>query len=210
MSHPTRRTLLTGISMTPLAMPALVRAQSTSKPIRMGLLSDMSGPYRDVGGPGNRLSVELAIQDFGGSVLGRPIETLQADDQNKPDIAAGIAREWIDSQGLDVMMNGMVPGLLHAGNYAAATHWLKAVKAAGTTDADAVVTQMKATSVNDMFNKDVKIREDGRVMHEMHLWQVKDVAESKHPYDYCKQLAIIPPSEAWRPLAAGGCPLIKA
>ena len=106
MSHPTRRTLLAGISMAPLAMPALARAQSTSKPVRMGLLSDMSGPYRDVGGPGNRLAVEMAIQDFGGSVLGRPIETLQADDQNKPDIAAGIAREWIDSQGLDVMMDG--------------------------------------------------------------------------------------------------------
>lgn len=87
-------------------MPALVRAQRTSKPIRMGLLSDMSGPYRDVGGPGNKLAVELAVQDAGGSVLGRPIEVLQADDQNKPDIAASIAREWIDSQGLDVMMDG--------------------------------------------------------------------------------------------------------
>ena len=107
-------------------------------------------------------------------------------------------------------MNGMVPGLLHAGNYAAATHWLKAVKAAGTTDADAVAAQMKAMPVNDMFNKEVKIREDGRVMHEMHLWQVKDVAESKYAYDYCKQLAVIPPSEAWRPLADGGCSLVKA
>lgn len=87
-------------------MPALVRAQRTSKPIRVGLLSDMSGPYRDVGGPGNKLAVELAVQDAGGSVLGRPIEVLQADDQNKPDIAASIAREWIDSQGLDVMMDG--------------------------------------------------------------------------------------------------------
>ena len=99
-------------------------------------------------------------------------------------------RAW--SKRWSAKMNGMVPGLLHAGNYAAATHWLKAVKAAGTTDADAVVAQMKATPVNDMYNTDVKIREDGRVMHEMHLWQVKTVAESKYPYDYCKEVVVHP------------------
>src|SRR6185312_6905439 len=82
------------------------RAQSTSKPVRIGLLSDMSGPYRDVGGPGNRVGVELAIQDNGGSVLGRPIEVLQADDQNKPDVASSIAREWIDAQGVDAVTDG--------------------------------------------------------------------------------------------------------
>ena len=407
MHHISRRILLAGLSATPLAMPGIIRAQSTSKPVRLGLLSDMGGPYRDVGGPGNRLAVEMAIQDFGGSVLGRSIEILQADDQNKPDVAAGIAREWVDGQGVDVLadgagssaglaiqqiarekkriylitgpatsdmtgkqcspygihwvydtyalahgtgnaltkaggntwffitadyafgyalerdtvaavtaaggkvlgsikaplgtadfssylvqakasgakvigfanagtdlqncikqaaefglaqgglrmatllmaindvnslgqktceglvytdsfywdmtdatrawskrwsakMNGMVPGLLHAGNYAAATHWLKSVKAAGTTDADAVVAKMKATPVNDMYNTNVAIREDGRVMHAMHLWQVKTVGEAKYPYDYCKELVSIPPSDAWRPLAEGGCPLVKA
>ena len=407
MHHISRRILLAGLSATPLAMPGIIRAQSTSKPVRLGLLSDMGGPYRDVGGPGNRLAVEMAIQDFGGSVLGRSIEILQADDQNKPDVAAGIAREWVDGQGVDVLadgagssaglaiqqiarekkriylitgpatsdmtgkqcspygihwvydtyalahgtgnaltkaggntwffitadyafgyalerdtvaavtaaggkvlgsikaplgtadfssylvqakasgakvigfanagtdlqncikqaaefglaqgglrmatllmaindvnslgqktceglvytdsfywdmtdatrawskrwsakMNGMVPGLLHAGNYAAATHWLKSVKAAGTTDVDAVVAKMKATPVNDMYNTNVAIREDGRVMHAMHLWQVKTVGEAKYPYDYCKELVSIPPSDAWRPLAEGGCPLVKA
>jgi branched-chain amino acid transport system substrate-binding protein len=84
------------------------------------------------------------------------------------------------------------------------------VKAAGTTDADAVAAQMKATPVNDMYNTDVKIREDGRVMHEMHLWQVKTVAESKYPYDYCKEVVSIAPADAWRPLAEGGCTLVKA
>ena len=120
------------------------------------------------------------------------------------DATRAFAKRW------SAKMNGMVPGLLHAGNYAAATHWLTAVKAAGTTDSDATIAQMKATPVNDMYNEDVKIREDGRVMHEMRLWQVKDVAESKYPYDYCKQLAVIPPSEAWRSLVDGGCPLVKA
>ena len=71
------------------------------------------------------------------------------------------------------------PGLLHAGNYCAANHWLKAVKAAGTTDADAVVAKMKAMPVNDFYNTNVKIREDGRVMHVMYLWQVKPVAQAQ-------------------------------
>src|SRR4051794_26186357 len=106
MSRLSRRFVLGGLAAAPLAMPNLIRAQSSSKPIRMGVLSDMSGPYRDVGGPGDRVSVELAVQDFGGSVLGRPLEVLQADDQNKPDIASSISREWVDSQGVEVLMDG--------------------------------------------------------------------------------------------------------
>jgi branched-chain amino acid transport system substrate-binding protein len=406
MTKLSRRLALGGLAAVPLAMPGLIRAQSTSKPVRLGLLSDMGGPYRDVGGPGNRYAAELAVADFGGSVLGRPVEVLQADDQNKPDVASSIARQWIDdgvdavadgaasSSGLAVQQiakekqrpylitgpassdmtgkqcspygihfcydtyalshgtgtalsktggdswffitadyafgyalerdtsaavkaaggkvlgsvraplgtadfssfliqaqgsgakvigfanagtdlqncikqsaefgltkngakiatllmaindvnslgqktcegliytdsfywdlnpgtrafakrwgekfGGMVPGLLHAGNYCAANHWLKAVKAAGTTDADAVVAKMKATPVNDFYNTDVKIREDGRVMHEMYLWQVKPVAQAKSQYDFCNQLAKISPDEAWRPLSEGGCPLVKA
>src|ERR1700727_3042113 len=97
MSRVSRRLTWGGIAAAPLDMPGLIRAQSTSKPVRIGLLSDMGGPYRDVGGPGNRVATELAIQDVGGSVLGRPIEVLQADDQNKPDISTSLAREWIDA-----------------------------------------------------------------------------------------------------------------
>src|SRR5579871_846244 len=385
----TRRTVVSALTAAPLAMPGIIRAQSTSAPIKMGLLSDMGGPYRDVGGPGNRVAVELAIEDFGGQVLGRKVETVQGDDQNKPDVAASLAREWVDSQGVDVLMDGAAsssglaiqqiarekkhiylitgpatsdmtgkqcspygihfaydtyalahgtgaaltkaggdtwffvtadyafgyalerdtiaavtalggkvlggvkaplgtadfssflvqakasgakvfgfanagtdlqncikqaaefglsqsgvrmatllmaindvhslglkacagldytdsfywdmsdktrawskrwaakmpgrePGLLHAANYCAANHWLKAVKAAGTTDAEAVVAKMKATPVNDMYNDNVQVREDGRVMHVMHLWEVKSPAESKYPYDYCKEVVSIP------------------
>ena len=90
----------------PSARPGLIRAQSTSKPVKIGLLSDMGGPYRDVGGPGNRVATELAIEDFGGSVLGRPIEVMQADDQNKPDVSTSLAREWIDAAGVDVLADG--------------------------------------------------------------------------------------------------------
>jgi branched-chain amino acid transport system substrate-binding protein len=407
MNKISRRAVVSALTAVPLAMPGLLRAQSTSKPVKLGLLSDMGGPYRDVGGPGNRAAVELAVEDAGGSVLGRPIEIVQGDDQNKPDVAASLAREWVDSQGVDVLMDGAAssaglaiqqiarekkhiylitgpatsdmtgkqcspygihfaydtfalahgtgaaltkaggdswffitadyafgyalerdtiaavqsaggkvlgtvraplgtadfssylvqarasgakvfgfanagtdlqncikqaaefglsqsgvrmatllmaindvnslglkaceglvytdsfywdlsdktrawskrwaakmpgrePGLLHAANYCAANHWLKSVKAAGTTDADAVVAKMKATPVNDMYNDNVTVREDGRVMHVMHLWQVKSPAESKYPYDYCKEVVTIPADQAWRPLAEGGCPLVKA
>ena len=407
MNKLTRRAVVSALTAAPIAMPAIIRAQSTSKPVKIGLLSDMSGPYRAVGGPGNHVATELAIEDFGGSVLGRPIQILQADDQNKPDVSTSLARQWIDDEGVDVLadgaasssglaiqqvcrekkriylitgpatsdmtgkqcspygvhfsydtyalahgtgtaltkaggsswyfvtadyafgyalerdtmdavkaaggkvlgavraplatpdfssflvqaqssgakvigfanagtdlqnclkqaaefgltangtklatllmqisdvhslglkvcgglaytdsfywdltdktrawskrwgakMNGMMPGLLHAGSYCAAYHWLKAVKAAGTTDADAVVAKMKAMPVNDFYNTNVKIREDGRVMHVMYLWQVKTAAESKYPFDYCKNLAVISPADAWRPMSEGGCPLVHA
>jgi branched-chain amino acid transport system substrate-binding protein len=407
MNKMSRRAVVSALTTAPLAMPAIIRAQSTSKPVKIGLLSDMGGPYRDVGGPGNRVATELAIEDFGGSVLDRPIQILQADDQNKPDISTSLARQWIDDQGVDALadgaassaglaiqqvcrekkriylitgpatsdmtgkqcspygihfsydtyalahgtgtaltkaggsswffvtadyafgyalerdtidavkanggkvlgtvraplatpdfssflvqaqssgakvvgfanagvdlqnclkqaaefgltangtrlatllmqisdvhslgqkvcaglaytdsfywdlndktrawskrwgakMNGMVPGLLHAGSYCAAYHWLKAVKAAGSTDADAVAAKMKAIPVNDFYNDNVKIREDGRVMHVMYLWQVKAASESKYPFDYCKNLAVISPEQAWRPMSEGGCPLVHA
>jgi branched-chain amino acid transport system substrate-binding protein len=407
MTRISRRVLISGLAAAPLACPAILRAQTSSKPVKIGLLSDMSGPYRDVGGPGNKVATELAVQDFGGSVLGRPIEIMQADDQDKPDVSTSLAREWIDDAGVDVLadgaasssglavqqvcrekkkiylvtgpassdftgkqcspygihfsydtyalahgtgnaltkaggdswffitadyafgyalerdtadavkaaggkvlgsvraplgtadfssylvqaqasgakviglanagtdtqncvkqaaefgltksgvrlatlliqisdvnalgqkvcegliytdsfywdmtdksrawskrwsdkMGGMVPGLLHAGSYCAATHWLKAVKAAGSTDSDAVVAKMKELPVNDFYNDNVKVREDGRVMHLMYLWQVKPVAEAKSKYDFCTKLATIAPADAWRSMADGGCPLIKA
>lgn len=406
MSRVSRRVLLGGLAAAPLASPAIIRAQTSSKPVKIGLLSDMGGPYVDVGGPGNHVATELAIADFGGSVLGRPIEILQADDQNKPDVSTSLARQWIDDQGVDVLSDGAasssglaiqqvcrekkkiylitgpatsdmtgkqcspygvhwsydtyalahgtgtaltrsggntwffitadyafgyalerdtmaavraaggkivgnvraplatadfssylvqaqasgakviglanagtdtqncvkqaaefgltangtklatllmqisdvnslglkaagglnytdsfywdmtdktrawtkrwaakmgdrVPGLLHAGQYAAVTHWLKAVKAVGSTDSDAVVAKMKATPVNDFYNKNVQIRQDGRVMHTMYLWQVKTPAQSKYKFDDCQHIATIEPKDAWRSLAEGGCPLIK-
>jgi branched-chain amino acid transport system substrate-binding protein len=406
MSGLSRRIVLSGLAAAPLAAPAIIRAQTSSKPVKIGLLSDMGGPYVDVGGPGNKVATQMAIDDFGGSVLGRPIEILQADDQNKPDVSTSLARQWIDDVGVDVLadgaasssglaiqqvcrekkkiylitgpassdmtgkqcspygvhwsydtyalahgtgnaltkaggdtwffitadyafgyalerdtinavnaaggkvlgtvraplgtadfssflvqaqssgakviglanagtdtqnsvkqaaefgltrsaklatllmqisdveslglkacagltytdsfywdmtdkardwskrwgakMSGRVPGLLHAGSYAAANHWLKAVKAVGSTDSDAVVAKMKETKVNDFYNTNVEVRQDGRVMHQMYLWQVKSPEESKFPHDDCAQLATIKPEDAWRPLSEGGCPLVKA
>ncbi len=402
-----RRIFIGGLTAAPLARPALIRAQSSSQPVKIGLLSDMSGPYRDVGGPGNHVATEMAIADFGGSVLDRPIQILQADDQDKPDISTSLARQWIDDEKVDVLadgaasssglaiqqvcrdkrkiylvtgpassdftgkqcspygmqfsydtyalahstgtaltksggdtwffitadyafgyalerdtiaavkaaggtvlgavraplgtadfssylvqaqasgakviglanagtdlqncvkqsaefgltkggaklatllmqisdvnslgqticaglnytdsfywdmtdrtrawskrwgakMNGAVPGLLHAGSYCAAYHWLKAVKAVGSTDSDAVVAKMKATPINDFYNDNVEIRQDGRVMHVMYLWQVKPASQARYPHDFCTKIATIAPADAWRPMADGGCPFIKS
>jgi branched-chain amino acid transport system substrate-binding protein len=104
---------------------------------------------------------------------------------------------------------GSLPTLCHAGMYCSALHWLKAVKATNTTEADPVVAKMKSTPINDMYNQDTRIREDGRVMHPMYLWQVKPEAESKYPFDLVKLAVRVDPSEAWRPMSEGGCPLVK-
>jgi branched-chain amino acid transport system substrate-binding protein len=401
-----RRVLLSGLAAAPLAAPARLRAQGPSRPVQIGLISDMSGPFKDVGGPGNRVAAELAIQDFGGAVLGRPVTVRQADGQNRADISAALAREWIDNLGVDAVADGAAssaglaiqeiarekkrvylitgpatsdmtgakcspygmhfgfdtyalsrstgtaltksggdtwffitadyafghalerdtiaavranggrvlgavraplntsdyssfliqarasgakvvgmalagtdmqncvkqaaefgltrsgarianllvqvtdvvalgqrtcegmlftdsfywdmteatrawsrrymarmttpPGLQHAAVYTAVTHWLKAVKEVGSTDGDAVAAKMKATPVNDMYNTDVRVREDGRTMHVMYLWQVKPEAEAKHRYDFCKPVSTIAPNDAWRPLGEGGCPFVRS
>ena len=101
-----RRTLVGGLAAAPLARPAIIQAQTVSKPVTIGYLSDVGGPYRENGGVGNRIGAELAVADFGGSVLGRPLEVIQADDQNKPDVGSAIARQWIDDRGVTVLADG--------------------------------------------------------------------------------------------------------
>ncbi|WP_407194649.1 ABC transporter substrate-binding protein [Bradyrhizobium sp. STM 3566] len=71
--------------------------------IKIGILNDQNGPFADLGGPGTVLAARMAVQDFGNSVLGRPIEVVTADTQNKPDNAASIAARWIDVQAVDVI-----------------------------------------------------------------------------------------------------------
>jgi branched-chain amino acid transport system substrate-binding protein len=101
----TRRQALAAAAAASLACPSVLRAQMSSGPVRIGLLSDVGGPYRNVGGPGAKIAVDLAVEDFGGSLLGRNIEVVQADIQNKPDISSAKAREWIDS-GFNVLVDG--------------------------------------------------------------------------------------------------------
>ena len=104
---------------------------------------------------------------------------------------------------------GRVPGAAQAGVYSSVTHYLKAVRAAGTTDAAAVMKIMKETPINDMFAKNGRIREDGRMVHDMYLFEVKKPSESKGRWDDYRLLATIPGNEAFQPLSESRCPLVK-
>jgi branched-chain amino acid transport system substrate-binding protein len=102
-----------------------------------------------------------------------------------------------------------MPSMLQAADYSAVTHYLKAVEAAKTDDADAVMKSMKAIKVNDFFAHNASVREDGRLVHDMYLMQVKAPAESTEPWDYYRIVQTIPGDEAYTKLADSKCPLIK-
>jgi len=388
-----------------LAMDATAALAQGKPPLKLGGILDMSGLYADITGPGAEMAAKMAAEDFGGEVLGRKIEILAADHLNKADLAANIARDMLDNQGVEmiydvaasatalaageiakarnkiIMFNGpgsirlsneacgpytvhyvfdtyaqanvtglaavkqgldtwffitvdyafgqdlekdtvnvvlksggkvlgnvrhplntsdfssyllqaqaskakviglanaggdtintikqgaefgimkagqkLVPllvfitdidsvgletaqGLLlseafywdlndesrafskrfmqrmgrppsaaQAGVYSSVTHYLKAVKAAGTTEPAAVMKIMKETPINDMFAKNGRIREDGRMVHDMYLFEVKKPSESKGRWDDYKLVATIPAKEAFQPLELSRCPLVK-
>ncbi len=372
--------------------------------VKIGLLNDMSGVYADIVGPGAVIAAKMAIADFGGKVLGKPIELVVADTQNKADITAAKAREWFDTQKVDMlgdvaatapalaalqvakqknkialfpsaassrlsnedcspisvhwtydtyalaagtgrgvvksggdswffltadyafgtnlekdttevikaeggkvigsvrhplnasdfssfllqaqsskakivglanaggdMINAIkaanefgitknqklaallvfindihslglktaqdmllteafywdssdearkwsrrffeqhkkMPNMAQAGIYSGITHYLKAVQAAGTDDTAPVMAKMKATPVNDFMTKNGKIREDGRLIRDMYVYEVKKPSESNYPWDYYKLKATIPAEQAFIPLSKSVCPLVK-
>jgi branched-chain amino acid transport system substrate-binding protein len=109
--------------------------------------------------------------------------------------------------------NGVVPGSVHAGQYSAVTHYLKACLALGPEKAKAsgraVVEQMQAMPTEDpLFGKGA-VRKDGRVIHDLYLFQVKSPEQSKAPWDYYTLKRTVPAAEAFRPLSAGGCKLAQ-
>jgi branched-chain amino acid transport system substrate-binding protein len=106
-------------------------------------------------------------------------------------------------------MNGKMPSGNQAGVYASTLTYLNAVAATGSDDAREVVPQMKTFSGRDRLFGDVVIRQDGRVVHPMYLFEVKKPGESKYPYDYYRLVSTIPGDQAFRPIADGGCALVK-
>ncbi|HEX4367062.1 MAG TPA: ABC transporter substrate-binding protein [Rhodopila sp.] len=111
------------------------------------------------------------------------------------------------------MMPGNVPGSVHAGQYSAVMHYLKACVAIGVDKAKAsgraVLAQMKATPTNDpLFGKGA-VRKDGRVIHDMYLFEVKSPEQSKEPWDYYIHKRTVPAAEAFRPIDQGGCDFSK-
>jgi branched-chain amino acid transport system substrate-binding protein len=379
-------------------------AQQAGAPLKIGVLSDFSSVYSDIGGLGNVEATKMAIEDFGGSMFGKPIDLMTADVLNKPDIAAALARKWYGDEGVDMIIdmptsatalavmelskqyekilivtdaassditgkscspytahwtydtysnahtvgsaivkNGgdswffitadyvfghsierdtgdvvraaggkvlgsarhplntadfssfllqaqaskaKIIGLANAGGdtinaikqagefgivaggqnlaaivmfisdvnslglplaqgliiteayywdlndqtrafgkrffdrmkrmptmnqaatYSGTLHYLKAVKAAGTRDTKTVLAKMRETPVRDAFTSNGTLREDGRMVHSMFLFQVKKPEESKGPWDYYKLLADVPGDQAFRPMKDGGCPLV--
>jgi branched-chain amino acid transport system substrate-binding protein len=106
-------------------------------------------------------------------------------------------------------MNGKMPSGNQAGVYASTLAYLNAVAATGSDAAQDAVPQMKKFKGKDKLFGDVTIRQDGRVIHPMYLFEVKKPNESKYPYDYYKLISTIPADQAFRPLADGGCSLVK-
>ena len=372
--------------------------------VKIGMLTDLSGLYADIVGPGAVIAANMAIADFGGKVLGKPIELIVADHQNKADIAAAKAREWFDTQKVDMlgdvaatapalaalsvakqknkivlfpsaassrlsnedcsaisvhwtydtyalaagtgrgvvkgggdswffltadyafgtnlekdttevikaeggkvigsvrhplnssdfssfllqaqsskakiiglanaggdMINSIkaanefgitknqklaallvfindihslglpvaqgmllteafywdanedtrkwsrrffekhkrMPNMAQAGVYSGISHYLKAVQATGTDDTATVMAKMREMPVNDFMTKNGKIREDGRLVRDMYVFEVKKPSESNYPWDYYKLKATIPAEQAFLPLARSVCPLVK-
>ncbi|NPV25071.1 ABC transporter substrate-binding protein [Bradyrhizobium aeschynomenes] len=103
---------------------------------------------------------------------------------------------------------GRMPSMIHAGTYSATLSYLKAVKAAGTKDSDAVAAKLKELPVDDAFAKG-KVLANGRMVHDMYLFEVKKPSESKKPWDYYKQLATVPGDKAFFSAKDSGCPLTK-
>ncbi|MCP9626090.1 ABC transporter substrate-binding protein [Rhodopseudomonas palustris] len=106
-------------------------------------------------------------------------------------------------------MNGKMPSGNQAGVYASTLAYLNAVAATGSDDAKQVVPQMKTFSGKDKLFGDVTIRQDGRVVHPMYLFEVKKPEESKYPYDYYRLVSTITADKAFRPIGEGGCELVK-
>jgi branched-chain amino acid transport system substrate-binding protein len=103
---------------------------------------------------------------------------------------------------------GKVPSQIQAGTYTAVLHYLKAVEAAGTKEGKAVAQKMRETPITDMYHEGTKIREDGRVLGDLHLMEVKKPSESKYAFDYLRPVGKISGEQSYRPLNEGGCSYI--
>ena len=106
-------------------------------------------------------------------------------------------------------VTGRMPNMIQAGTYSAVLQYLKAIEAAGTDDADAVAAKLRAMPVEDAFSRNGKVLANGRMIHDMYLFEVKKPSESKERWDDYKLLATIPGDQAFQSLDASRCPLIK-
>src|SRR5512132_1690202 len=104
-----RRLTAALVALAAVALLAPVVGEAQDGMVKIGVLDDMTGPYADNTGPGDLLAVRMAVADFGGTALGKPIEVISADMQSKVDVGVGIARQWFDQEQVD-----MIIGLPHS------------------------------------------------------------------------------------------------
>ncbi len=121
---------------------------------------------------------------------------------NKDDASRKWAKRFFDQ-------HKRMPSYLQAGDYSSVAFYLKAVKATGTDDADTIMKWVKSNKINDFFATNGYVREDGRMIHDMYLMQVKTPAESKAPWDYVKLVKTLPGNEVYTSLADSTCKLVK-
>lgn len=117
------------------------------------------------------------------------------------------SRAW--SQRFAEKHDGKMPTQVHAGVYSSIMHYLKAVEAAGTKDAAAVMAKMREMPIDDPLFGKGEVRADGRAVHDMYLFRVKKPEDSTGEWDLYETLATIPAAEAFRPLSESECPLVK-
>lgn len=116
-------------------------------------------------------------------------------------------RAW--SERFAKLNGGKKPSMVQAGVYSGMLHYLKAVEAAKSKDLAAVMAKMKELPTDDPLFGKGSVRADGRKMHDLYLFEVKKPSESKAPWDYYKQIAVLKADEAFKPLAESECPLVK-
>jgi branched-chain amino acid transport system substrate-binding protein len=229
--------VFSGILAAVLALAAPAALAQGKPPLKLGGILDMSGLYADITGAGSETAAKMAAEDFGGDTINTIKQAsefgLMKGGQKLSPLLAFVTD--IDSVGLETAQGlllseafywdlndetrafskrfmdriGRVPSAAQAGVYSSVLHYLKAVKAAGTTDSAAVMKIMRETPINDMFAKNGRIREDGRMVHDMYLFEVKKPSESKGRWDDYKLIATIPGNEAFQSLELSRCPLLK-
>ena len=109
----------------------------------------------------------------------------------------------------EAKVKGAKPTMVQGGVYSSTLHYLRSVAAAGTDDWKKVADTMRKLPINDPVMHNASIRADGRVIHDMYVYEVKSPAESKYPWDYLKKVGTVPAAEAFQPLSKSACPLVK-
>lgn len=154
----TRRGLIGTAAIGAAGLPRLARAQGAA--LKIGVLTDMSGTYRDASGPLAVMAVQQAVEEFGS---GMKVEVISADHQNKPDVAANVAREWYDRDGVDYIVDGVnsACGLAIAG---VAKEKNKAAANSGAATSDLTGSQCNANSLHWSYDTYMLARSTGAAM----------------------------------------------